>query len=359
MARIAIDATYVVDTRPTGTSAYSRRLIESLAQLGAEHDFSVCYRLSRWRKRREFLRPPGFSVRLFEAPWTFWTPSQADLFHSLAQRPPAFRFKREIVTVHDIFPITGRDYSTPAFQQRFSALLREAVRRATRIICDSEYTASQLDRHCGVDRAKIRVIPCGVDLPGNPPAPEECRRERECLVGKQNHMLLSVGVLETRKNTINMVRALKLLPERYHLVLAGGDGFGSGAIRASIAEQGMEPRVTLLGYIPNSRLPLLYSAASAFLFPSLEEGFGLPALEAMAHGLPVVTSRTSALPEVAGDAALYVDPLDPRDIASQACLAVENDSVRSQLVEKGLARAREFTWKRTAEETLKVYNEVL
>jgi alpha-1,3-rhamnosyl/mannosyltransferase len=359
MATIALDATYTLGARPTGTATYSRRLIESLAALGAPHRFLVCYRLSRWSRRREFLRLPGCPVRLFQRPLTFWLPRQVDLFHSLAQRPPVFRFRREVVTVHDAFPITGRDYSTPEFQRRFSALLREAVGRAARVITDSGYTARQLERHCGVERARLRTIPCGVDEPEPTLAPDQRLEERERLVGAGNEMLLMVGNLETRKNVVNALRALALLPERYRLALAGGDGYGAAAVHAAIAEQGLDGRVVRLGFVSAERLPLLYECASALLFPTLEEGFGFPVLEAMAHGLPVVTSNTSSLPEVGGDAALYVDPLDPAGIAAQAARAVEDRPLRQELIEKGRARARQFTWRRAAEAVLEVYREVL
>ena len=359
MATIGLDATYTLGARPTGIATYSRRLIESLAALPTPHRFLVCYRLSRWNRRREFLRLPGCPVRLFQRPLTFWLPWQADLFHSLAQRPPALRFRREVVTVHDAFPITGRDYSTPEFQRRFSALLREAVERAARVITDSEYTARQLEVHCGVERERIRVVPCGVDEPAGTLTPAERLRERERLVGQGNEMLLSVGNLEVRKNLVNALGALALMPERYRLVLAGGDGYGAEAIHAFIAEQGLQRRVVLLGFVAAERLPALYESASALLFPSLEEGFGFPVLEAMAHGLPVVTSNTSSLPEVGGDAALYVDPLDVNGIAAQAARAVEDQILRRELMEKGRARARQFTWRRAAEAVLKVYEEVL
>ncbi len=137
MATIAIDATYSLEPTPSGIAVYSRRLLETLAELETPHRFLVCYRLSRLGRRGEFFRPgpkspsqPQFSVRLYQEPLTFWLPRQAQLFHSLAQRPPGFRFEREIVTVHDVFPITGRDYSVPDFLRKFAALLLEAVGRA-------------------------------------------------------------------------------------------------------------------------------------------------------------------------------------------------------------------------------------
>jgi len=366
MATIALDATYSVDPHLTGIGVYSRRLIETLLTLETPHRFLICYRVSRLGRRRYFLRPgsvPGararFSARVFQEPVTFWLPWQAQLFHSLAQRPPAFHFRQEVVTVFDIFPITGENYSTADFRKKFSALLLQAVGRATRVITASHATESLLISRAQVPPEKIRVIPLGVDLPAVILSPEERLRERARILGGEGEMVLSVGVLQTRKNTLNMLKALKTLPAKYQLVLSGGNGYGSEAIHEFIRNESLGERVKLLGYIDDAQLARLYQAASVFLFPSLEEGFGIPVLEAMAGGVPVVTSNVSSMPEVGGEAALYVDPHDLADIAQKVIHAVEDSALRAALVQKGLARAGEFTWRRTAEATLAVYDEIL
>lgn len=367
MACIALDATYTVDPEPSGVAVYSRRLIESLATVDSRHRFLLCYRLSRYGRRKEFLRPtklpgasgPEFSIRFYQEPFTFWLPWQARLFHSLAQRPPAFHFEKEIVTIFDIFPITSRDYSTPEFQRKFSALLRQAASRAARVITLSNYSAGQLVDHVGVPLGKIKVIPGGVDFPARKLSPDERASEREHWVGKGNEMVLSVGVLQTRKNTLNAVRALASLPANYRMVLAGGNGHGSEAVYDFIRRERLTSRVITPGYVAADRLPALYQAASVFLLPSLEEGFGFPVLEAMTYGVPVVTANTSSLPEVGGDAALYADPHDPAQIAAQVRRVVEDTELRTRLIRDGLARAREFSWRRAGEATLKVYDELL
>jgi len=367
MATIGLDATYTVEPQPSGIAVYSRKLIEALAALETPHRFLLCYRLSRFGRRREFFRPAPklgsrtspFSVRLYQEPFTFWLPRQAELFHSLAQRPPAFRFKREIVTVFDIFPITGQEYSSPDFRRKFSALLLEAVERATRVITASRYTAGQLLARTPVPETKLRIVPLGVDPPSLNLSPDERRLVRERLAGKGHEMILSVGVLQTRKNTLNSLRALERLPERYRLVLVGGDGYGSEAIHDYIRRQGLGPRVQVRGYVTLEELHSLYQSASALLFPSLEEGFGIPLLEALANGLPVVASQTASLPEVGGEAALYVDPHDPQDIAEQVRRAVEDSELRRRMIRQGLERARDLSWQRVAEATLKIYDEVL
>lgn len=367
MATIALDATYSVDPSSTGIRVFSRGLIESLPALQSPHHFLLCYRLSRIGRRRDFFRPagpakpgsPSFSTRLYQEPLTFWLPWEAELFHSLAQRPPGFRFRREIVTVYDVFPLTGRTYSTEDFQRKFSALLLEAVGRAARVIVPSRYTADQLLRHAGVAREKIRVVPGGVTLPTRVMEPEQRVWEREQIVGKGNEMVLTVAVLENRKNILNALRALAKLPAHYRLVLVGADGYGSEAIHDFIRREQLASRAKVLGRVPDERLAALYQAASAFLFPSLEEGYGLPVLEAMAHELPAVVSGTSSLPEVGGDAALYTDPNDPSDMAEKVTRAVEDATLRGKMIEQGRVRAREFSWQRVAERTCEVYDEVL
>ena len=366
MSTIAIDATYSADPQLNGIGVYSRRLMENLVTLDTRHKFLFCYRLSRLGQRQLFLRPgtvPGarsaFSVCVYQEPVTFWLPWRAPLFHSLAQRPPAFHFRHEVVTVFDIFPITGRNYSTPDFRTKFSALLREAVGRAARVITASHATEKLLIQHAQVPAAKIRVIPLGVDPPAVMLSAEERRRERERILGGDGHLILNVGVIQTRKNTLHMLKALQMLPSQYKLVLCGGNGYGAEAIHQFIRTESLGERVKVLGHIDDAQLARLYQAASVFLFPSLEEGFGIPVLEAMAAGVPVVTSDVSSMPEVGGDAALYVDPLDPGDIAGKVARAAEDAALREEMIEKGLARAREFTWRRTAEATLAVYEEIL
>lgn len=366
MSTITIDGTYAADPRPTGVSVYSRRLIESLAELHSPHHFRIGYRLSRWRQRQHFIRfgtpsrnAASPSTTYFQEPWTFWLPWQAELFHSLAQRPAPFRFRREVVTILDVFPLVGRGYSSAEFQRKFSRLLLEAAGRADLIITPSEYTANELVHIGAAQRGKIRVIPLGVDAPPQPDPNFDPMRERERWAGNGNELILAVGVVQKRKNTIGALRALCRLPARYHLVLVGGDGYGHEPVHDFIRTAGLTDRVHVLGYVDEPVLTKLYRASSLLLFPSFEEGFGLPVLEAMAHGLPVVASNGSSLPEVGGDAACYVDPHDDTAMASAISRAIEDVDLRNHMIIKGLYRAEQFTWRRTAECTMVVYNELL
>jgi glycosyltransferase involved in cell wall biosynthesis len=356
VACIAIDATYTVDRHPSGIGVSSLHLLKAISEIETTHRFLFCYRLSRFKERARFFRPTSSrssaDTRLFQPLLTFWLPLEADLFHSLAQRPAPFRFRHEVVTVHDVFPLTGASYSSPSFQKRFSKLLLEALRRSQAVIAQSEYTARQLIAHTNVDAKKVRVVPFGVTLPASRARTTEKHDASERVV-------LAVGAIQNRKNTANIVRALACLPLEYQLVLAGSDGYGAELVDEVIRREGLASRVKKLGYVSDEQLATLYRTADVLAFPSLEEGAGLPVLEAMANSLPVVTAHTSCLPETAGDAALYADPHDPCDIAEKIRVAVEDAQVREVLIQKGLERVTRFTWTETARATVRVYDEVL
>jgi glycosyltransferase involved in cell wall biosynthesis len=227
------------------------------------------------------------------------------------------------------------------------------------VITTSQYTAAQLREHCGVACEKIRVIPAGVDIPAATATIDERLNERQRWVGPANELVLVVGAIQNRKNTLGAVRAIATLPERFHLVLAGGNGYGSEAVHEFIQRERLGGRVHTLGYVSSSDLENLYRAASLLLFPSFEEGFGIPVLEAMARGVPVVTANAGSLPETGGDAALYVDPHSVEDIAAKVAQIVEDGNLREEMVRRGSARAQRFTWRSTAEQTLDIYEAVL
>jgi glycosyltransferase involved in cell wall biosynthesis len=367
MANIALDATDIVDLLPRGTATYSRQLLESLAKVECSHHFRIYYPLARLSQRHRFLKPlvrpgpasPRFTRGVYSRPFTFWLPWQADVVHALSQQPPPFRYKKEIVTIHDVIPLVDGDYYEPPIKERFARLLRESAERAVRIITPSHYTADRLVEMLGTPREKLRVIAEGVDPPRHVMNDAERKEERERLVGKGSEMILSVGVLENRKNVLNVLRAMQLLPARYQLVLAGGNGYGAETIHGFIRRERLESRVTLLGHVAPGSLSEVYQAASVFLFPSLEEGFGLAVLEAMANGTPVVSSAISSLPEVAAQGAVYAEARDPRDLAEKTQQLVEDLNLREKMIAAGLARAKQFSWPRMARETVEVYEEVL
>jgi len=279
-----------------------------------------------------------------EEPW--WTPRGVDLFHGLNQRLPARRYRRTVATFHDLFVMSG-EYSTPEFRQRFTHLARQAASRSDLIVTVSHHTARQVEELLGVEPTRIRVVHHGADLPPQHPSPNTQHPP-------QRPLLLHVGAIQTRKNIARLVAAVEGLDAE--LVLAGSDGYGAAEIRARIEASPARERIRCLGYVDRATLDGLYQTAAALVFPSLEEGFGIPVLEAMAAGLPVVTSNRSGTAEAAGDAAVLVDPTDVEAIRAGIERALGD---AADLIRKGRERAAQFTWPRAARETLAVYRELL
>jgi O-antigen biosynthesis alpha-1,2-mannosyltransferase len=350
---VALDASYSLGREPSGVAVYCSRILESLALAAPEDRFLLCYRANRFfRALRSPLPAPNCSRRLLEEFAPFLPPRQAALFHGLNQRLPRASFRRAVTTFHDLFVMSG-DYSSPEFRKRFTGLARDAARRSDHIIAVSHFTAGQIAGHLNIPSDRISVVHHGVD-----PIPEVSPGQRETFRRKldlEGPFVLHVGAIQKRKNVARLLEAFEGLGERYRLVLAGASGYGAQEILDSIDNSPVRPRIRVLGYCSRDELNNLYRSAAVLAFPSLEEGFGFPVLEAMSAGLPVVTSDGSALQEVAGDAALLVDPQDAASLRSALQTALEDPSVRERLVAAGSCRAAEFTWRRAAQETLAVY----
>ena len=352
-----IDAGHSLDRNPSGVGIYSRRLIEELAAAAPEDRFVLGYRSNRiLRSLRGPLPGKNCSRALLEEPLSRLWASRVDLLHGLNQRAPATRFPRTVITFHDLFVMTG-EYSTLEFRDRFTALARQAAERSDRIIAVSEFTAAQTAELLDYPRDRIDTIPHGVDPPEK--ASDRARSAFRGRLGLKHRFLLHVGAIQKRKNILRLLEAFETLDEPVLLVLAGGDGYGSEEIAARIDAGPARGRIRRLGYVDSETRRMLYQTAAALAFPSLDEGFGLPVLEAMAAGLPVVTSNRSALPEVAGDAAVLVDPLRTESIRDGLQRVLSDDELASRLRIAGERRAAEFTWAKAAERTLAVYRRVL
>lgn len=283
-----------------------------------------------------------------------------DLLFSPSNTGP-LKIQRQVVTIHDIVPLVHPEWMNPGFAAWYRFLVPRLVQKVQRIITVSEYTRSQLLSYSNVDERKVIVIPNGVESRFYPNA---CNRKAlEHLRSKYNlptvNYLLCLGSIEPRKNLRRLFiawrRIKNLIPNDIWLVVAGGKG--RKAIFRNVALNDIPPRTFFIGYVSDQDLPALYGGAIAFIYPSLYEGFGLPPLEAMACGTPVVTSNVTALPEVVGDAAVLVDPYDVDSIAEGIRRVVEDSALRETLRLKGLERARQFSWDRTAELTWKVLQE--
>jgi len=341
--KIALDATYSLGRNLSGVGAYSRAILFGLAHAHPEARYLFCYRPHRFLRSFSDRLPANAARRLLRenrAP-------SADLFHGLNQRLGAARHRRTVCTFHDLFVISG-DYSTPDFRERFAAQARAAAERSDLIVAVSRFTARQLGQLLRVEASRIRVIPHGAR-----PLPSGSRSiSRETVI-------LNVGALQRRKNVVRLVEAFEQIGPEWKLLLAGSLGFDSEAGLERIERSPRKRDIQALGYVTDSQLEELYQRASILAFPSLDEGFGMPVLDAMARGVPVLTSNVSAMPEVAGDAALLVDPTDVHAIADGLRRLTTDSELRGTLIRAGLARAGEFTWEKSVAATWHVYQELL
>ncbi len=251
-----------------------------------------------------------------------------------------------IVTFHDLFVLTG-EYSTPEFRARFAAQARDAAARASMVVAVSEFTRGQVISLLGADPVRVRVIHHGIR-----PLPIPANATRE-------NVILSAGAIQTRKNVARLVAAFEAVNPSWRLVLIGSNGYGAEAIHARIAASPARDRIAVLGYVSTAELADWYSRARVFAFPSLDEGFGMPVLEAMAAGVAVLTSNRSAMPEVAGDAALLADPENQDELTDALLRLTENGVLREELERRGEGRAQLFTWEKAVSETWNAYRDLL
>lgn len=376
--RVAIDARPAAFVGMTGIGHYTRHLLERLPMVDPDSEYVAWYLnarglVSSWERRRRFPERRNLRER--------WVPLPATWFERSSQRlavprlewllrfdvlfapnfvPPPTRTRSLVLTVHDLafrrFPETA-----PAATRRWLERLEEALRRAARIIAVSEATrADLLELYPSVPEDRVVVVPHGVDRavfrPPDDPAVARVRR-RFRLDGPY---LVFVGGIEPRKNLPRLLEAFTRLEGEPQLVLAGASvpwnpegrealGHALGALPERVRE-----RVVFTGYVAQEDTAALLGGARALAFPSRYEGFGLPVLEAMACGTPVLTSNVSALPEVAGEAALLVDPEDPEAIAEGLRRLLLEDDLRERLREAGLRRVARFDWDETARRTAEV-----
>jgi glycosyltransferase involved in cell wall biosynthesis len=295
-------------------------------------------------------------------PWALRR-ARVDLFHSPHHSLPLLRSGwRTVVTVHDVtFRLMPRRY-TPARRLYMRAVTALAARRADAVIVPTRSVAADFRRLYGGLAGRVFVVPEAAPPAMRPIEDQALLDEARRRLRLPGRFVLSVGTLEPGKNRATLLRALAWLRRwglPHALVIAGQRGWGDAVPERLAAALGVSDRVWYLGYVSDADLPLLYNLAEAFVFPSWREGFGLPPLEAMACGTPVVASDRPAMPEVLGEAALYAPPGDARAIAAALARVLSDGALWDELRRRGLAQAARYSWARTARETLAVYRWVL
>lgn len=370
--RIGVDAT-AMPLQRTGAGNYIFNLIQSLARVDRSNEYVIFGKAAHEVElgvdgpnvtfvRREFA---GRGLRLAWEQLGLPTQVKAhrlDVLHSPHYTMPLHHGARSVVTFCDMTFLLHPELHEPVKRYFFPAMMRWSARRADRLIAISESTRDDLVRLWSLDPARIAAIPLAADASYRACTPEEVGAVCDRLGLTPGAYLLYVGVLEPRKNVDRLVEAFGRVADRLpdvSLVIAGRKGWMYDRIFAQVNALGLHDRVRFTGYVASEDLPALYAGARLFAYPSRYEGFGLPVLEAMSCGAPVVTTRVSSMPEVAGDAAMLVPPDDVAALA-EALLRVAGDAaLRASMSHKGLARARSFTWERCARETIQVYEQVM
>jgi glycosyltransferase involved in cell wall biosynthesis len=295
---------------------------------------------------------------LRRAQWSFsrWaTQDVVDLFWSPRHHLPMLLSRRiaRVVTIHDLVWRRYPETMLPKNLLLERVLMGPSIAAADRVICVSRFTASEVSRYYPSAVGKCEVI----HEAANPPMQTD-----RLPAGVPDSYLLFVGTLEPRKNLPRLLRAYAMLkddPAIPALVIAGGGGWGGEDLPQLIQSLGLQQRVVLCGYVSDAELQGLYAGARCLLMPSLYEGFGLPIIEAMSHGVPVIASSTSSLPEVAGDAGLLVNPYQEVDIAAAIRRLVTEETLHTELSAKALQRSESFSWQRAARETLDLFKQTL
>ncbi|MFC1811503.1 glycosyltransferase family 4 protein [Thermodesulfobacteriota bacterium] len=309
-------------------------------------------------KRTQFsvVEPPyffstGFRGHLWEQVLLPFRLSSKHLLFSPCNTGPIL-IKNQVILIYDVAVLHNPDWFSRKSSFLYHLILPYLARRSKHIITISEFSKISILKYFNVSTKKISVVFPGVDIFFSPQNKSEIVR-----VGKAYNLperyVLFVGSIDPRKNIIELIKAWKLIYRNISnvkLVVAGGKSNILGEVKFnSLADD-----VSFLGYVPDNDLPGLYSGAEIFIYPSLYEGFGLPPLEAMSCGCPVIVSNTSSLPEVCGDAALYCDPHSSDDIAEKIHFLINNTSLQEELKRKGRERALKFTWEKCAKEICEV-----
>lgn len=368
--RIALDVSAAVHHR-AGIGRYAQELAAALMALDTDHELVAFFnqpdaaRVDAPLDQLPAIPCPWASkpwrvrvllAHLLRRPQDGLLPGVA-LFHGTDNLLPWLKRIRRVFTVHDLAFRFYPETHTPLNRWFLRLMLPRFLRHADAVIAVSESTRRDVVREYAIAESKVTVVREGVAPLFRPVSPAEqvdVRRRYQL----PDRFILFVGTIEPRKNIVTLLQAYRALLDRdlgLRLVVVGAQGWLGTPLQTKLRALGLEDEVTFAGFVADEDLPAVYSAADLFVFPSLYEGFGLPVLEAMACGVPVITSNTSALPEVAGAAGLAVAPRDVAGLAEAMRHVLAAEPLRQELRARGLAQAARFSWERAAWETLAVY----
>jgi glycosyltransferase involved in cell wall biosynthesis len=367
--RIAIDARKL---RDFGIGTYVRNLLRHLSRIDRQTEYVILCReqdratvgLLGENFRAVPESSPAYSIREQLTIPLDVRRARADLFHAPHYVLPPLTPCRSVVTIHDCIHLQFPEYLSHRLGYAYArSALWVAAHRSARVLTVSEASKRDILRYFGIPATKIDVIYNAIDERfGEAPSEEDVSRVRERYQLNDPYVLYA-GNIKPHKNLERLIEAFHLFRrdglEHVKLLIIGDEISKYASLRRAVHRYKLHQHVRFFGFVPDRTLAVLYRLAGVFVFPSLYEGFGLPPLEAMASGTPVVTSNISSLPEVVGDAALLIDPYDPTAIAQAMRRVLTEPALRDDLRRRGLARVKEFSWERSVRRVRQVYDEVL
>lgn len=362
--RIAVDAR-LLGTRDTGSAVYTRALLQAVARLSDPYE---CVLIcgpgtgSGWQLDHRFTWLEAPEAALMDERWeqldlpALIAEAGPDVYLSLTGVLPAVKTCAQVTVIHDTGVEDEPGFYATSLWHYLKRWLRAAALQADRVVTVSRFSNSGIERAYGVSSERIDVVSPAAEEIFQPVPDDGDRRRLLSRYGLEEPYVITVAASEPNKNLPAVLEAYRLAGGRTgtgcSLALAGGAGDAASALHQAIRRLGLEGDVQLLGYVPRDHLPVLYGGAACFLWASLYEGFGLPPLEAMACGTPVVSSDRAAMPEVLGEAAMLVDPTDPRAMSDALRAVLSDQPLRERLRAAGLERARCFSWETAAREML-------
>jgi glycosyltransferase involved in cell wall biosynthesis len=360
--RIGIDVG-ILREKKRGVGRYLSNLLEQFSRLSSDDDI---YLYSPGPIHYDFIKNQNWHARFgtLPLPGSFWLQTQCknyikkdgiDLFFSPAHVLPLNLPEtiRKVLAVHDLVAILYPETMTNYNRFIHNIFFAKSLKSADSIITMSEATKQSIIDKFKIDDNRINVIYEGVSESFKPYQPEQVRSVLN-RYGLNKPYLLSVGTLEPRKNYPLLLKAFRDLKIDYDLVIIGKTGWKFEKVFTTINELQLSKRVKILGYVKDDDLPFFYNGAEIFVFPSIYEGFGLPILEALACGTPVICSNSSSLPEVGGDAVIYFSPDSMDELVLKINQLLTNSELKKVLIQKGLSRAKLFTWGKTSQKTWRV-----
>jgi len=380
--RIGIDYTAAV-RQGAGIGRYTRELVRALAKLDQANDY-VLFAAAGGQRLVDTGWPPSFQMhsvplsdrtlailwhRLHLPLWVELATGPVDIFHSPDFVLPPVRRARTMLTVHDLSFIRYPQCADANLRAYLNKVVPRSVHRADLVLADSQNTKDDLAELLGVASDKIEVVYPGVEERFRPIEDKATLEEVRKRYNLPPRFILGLGTLQPRKNFARLIeafadlRSFDIAQDRFaicnlRLVIVGGKGWLYEDIFAAVERLGLGEKVVFPGFIADEDLPALYNLADLFVFPSLYEGFGLPPLEAMACGTPVITSDTSSLPEVVGEAGLMVEATDVAALAEAMKRVLGDNALREGMITKGLEQAEKFTWEKAAAKLLNLYEAI-